>query len=269
MKNNIIKLSAVVIAKNEEVRIATCLKSLLFCDEIIVVDNGSTDKTKEIAKEYNASVIRVLESNFSQLRNRGKQEAKGTWILYVDADEVISEKLRKEIIEIIGQETMSRGQLSDDHCHMSLKYNGYFILRQNYYLEQKWPIMDRMQRLFLKDALIRWEGILHETAIVDGSMGVLHEPLIHHTHRTLEEMVEKTNEWSGFEARLRYDTHHPKIVWWRLLRVMWTGFFKSFVQDGGWRAGTVGWIESIYQGYSMFITYAKLWEMQEKKVSSI
>jgi len=77
-------------------------------------------------------------------------------------------------------------------------------------------------------------------------------------------MVAKTNEWSVVEARLRLDAHHPPVVWWRLVRVMITGFWESFVRNGGWRAGTVGFIESIYQGYSMFITYAKLWEMQVK-----
>lgn len=257
MKNNIIRLSAVVIAKNEEVRIATCLKSLLFCDEIIVVDNGSTDKTKEIARAYNASVICVLESDFSQLRNIGKQEARGTWILYVDADEIVTSGLAQELLKIV------------QTPYGELQPVAYFITRENYYLGKRWPIRDKMQRLFLKKKLIRWTGVLHETAEIEGTIKILKEPLIHHTHRTLEEMVKKTNEWSAFEARFRYDAHHPKIVWWRLLRVMWTGFFKSFVQDGGWKAGTVGWIESIYQGYSMFITYAKLWEMQEGKVSSV
>jgi len=117
--------------------------------------------------------------------------------------------------------------------------------------------------LFLKKKLICWKGILHETAYIDGVMGELQAPLIHNTHRTLAEMVIKTNEWSGYEARLRFDAHHPKMVWWRFLRVMMTGFNQSYFKEGGWRAGTVGWIESIYQAFSMFITYAKLWEMQQ------
>ncbi|MCX6791872.1 MAG: hypothetical protein NT149_02440, partial [Candidatus Gottesmanbacteria bacterium] len=73
------------------------------------------------------------------------------------------------------------------------------------------------------------------------------------------------NEWSRLEANLRLDAHHPPVVWWRLLRVMTTGFSSSFFAQGGWRAGTMGWIESIYQGFSMFITYAKLWEVQQKQ----
>jgi len=277
MNNKTILLSAVVITKNEEPRIAKCLESLGFCDEIIVIDNGSIDKTLEIAEKFHTKIQHVKGIDFSTLRNVGKDEAKGAWILYVDADEVVTSELRREIINTIGQGTMSRGhymgqetvsmgqKLSDANCHMSHEYNGYYIRRQNFYLGYEWSVQDKMQRFFFKDALIRWEGKLHETAVIDGKMGVLTNPLIHNTHRTLEEMVAKTNEWSKFEAQLRFDAHHPNIVWWRFLRVMATGFFQSFIKEGGWKAGTVGCIESIYQAFSMFITYAKLWEMQERK----
>jgi len=251
--SNDITLTAIVIAKNEEKRIATCLDSIAFADEIILIDNGSDDSTVAIAKKYHARVIEELSHNFSTLRNRGKEEAKGMWILYIDADEVVTEALREEILNVIKDQRV--------------KINAYYIKRCNYYLGHKWPVGDKMQRLFRKESLVAWQGKLHETAVIKGAIGILHESLVHDTHRTLEEMVEKTNEWSEVEAKLRYDAHHPPVVWWRFFRVMWTGFSHSFFREGGWRAGTVGWIESIYQGFSMFLTYAKLWEMQEKKSS--
>jgi len=253
MANNTIHLSAIVITKNEESRIAKCLESLSFCDEIIIVDNGSTDKTLEIVQKYQVRVRHIKETDFSALRNAGKEDAKGKWLLYVDADEIVPEKLQEEIKRTVKDESLTRGGTT-----------AFFISRENYYLGKKWPVRDCMQRLFQKDTLVRWEGKLHETAVINGVMGKLQEPLIHNTHRTLAEMVEKTNEWSEFEAELRFDAGHPDVVWWRLLRVMGTGFFRSFVSEGGWKAGTVGWIESIYQGFSMFITYAKLWELQQK-----
>lgn len=254
MNNAQIQISAVVLAKNEEFRIARCLESLRFCDELIVIDNGSTDDTVKIAKTYGALVKRVEETNFSHLRTIGKEMAKGKWILYVDADEEIPEPLQKEIFQIVRKNDQSSA--------------GYYVLRENYYLGTLWPVQDRMQRFFLKEKLIRWEGIVHETAVVDGDMGALVSPLIHHTHRTLEEMLNKTNEWSNYEAQLRLNANHPPVVWWRLIRVMSTGFLRSFIQEGGWRVGTVGWIESIYQGFSMFITYAKLWELQGQKTEN-
>lgn len=242
-------LSAVIIAKNEQDRIQKAIDSLSFADEIVVVDNGSTDKTVSIAQKNNIRVINSETPSFAQLRNVGKQETAGRWILYLDADETIPVGLAVEIQNIV------KGSFSPV-C--------YFIRRNNYYLGQKWPVQDRMQRLFLREALVDWRGDLHETPVVRGKTSELTHLLDHNTHRTLEEMLKKTNVWSKTEAYLRLNVNHPPVVPWRLLRVFLTGFWKTF-RNGGWRAGTVGIIESIYQGFSLFITYAKLWELQQKK----
>lgn len=244
-------ISAIVLAKNEELRIRTCLASLRWADEIIVIDNDSRDATRKIASAMGAKVIRTKEENFSKLRNLGAADAHGEWLLYVDADEKIPENLRSEILNTV--------------AHFDSKSpRGYFIQRTNYYMGLKWPVTDKMQRLIYKTALRGWVGDIHETARIDGGVATLVHPLSHYTHRTLEEMVDKTNEWSETEARLRLKASHPPVVWWRLIRVMLTGFFRSFFIQSGWKAGPIGWIESIYQGFSMFITYAKLWELQQR-----
>ena len=141
----------------------------------------------------------------------------------------------------------------------------YFITRKNFYLGHPWPYRDRMERFFWKKGIIEWEGKLHESPRVDGRVGQLRNLLVHNTHRTLEEMLEKTNQWSEIEADLRFRAGHPPVVFWRLIRVMATGFFDSFIKQGGWRAGATGWVESMFQAYSAFITYAKLWELQQRK----
>ena len=249
------KLSAIVIARNEEARIVKCLSSLAWVDEIVVVDNGSIDNTREIAKQHGATVTPAGDvRDFAKLRNLGSEKAKSEWLLYVDADETVTEELRKEI-----QELDSPPQAGNDRI-----MDGYEIRRKNYYLGHEWPGDEHILRLMRKDALIKWYGELHETARVKGEIGRLDNPILHDTHRTLEEMVRKTNQWSDTEAKLRFDAHHPPVFWWRLLRVMATGFWNSFIIQGGWKAGTVGWIESIYQAFSMFITYAKLWERQQR-----
>lgn len=238
------KLTAIVITKNEQARIEKCLTSLSFADEIIVVDNGSIDHTREIAKKHGATIVAAKGvHNFASLRNLGKEKAHGAWLLYVDADEIVSRELAQEL--------------------KTIHQNGYELRRKNYYLGHPWPGEEYLLRLMRKDALIEWYGALHETARVSGEIGRLNAPLIHDTHRSLEEMVTKTNEWSATEAKLRFDAGHPPVVWWRFFRVMLTAFFDSFIKQGGWRAGTVGWIESIYQSFSIFITYAKLWELQQ------
>lgn len=245
-------VSAIIIAKNESYRIVRCIKSLSWTKETIVIDNGSLDDTLQLAKNNGAKVFKAQSSDFSSIRNLGATHAFGDWLLYVDADELVNEALQHEILETI----------SRPGAHAA-----YFIPRQNYYLGELWPTHDGMVRLIRKDNLMRWEGVLHEHAVVNGTIGSLKHYFIHDTHRTLSEMVAKTNEWSALEAQLRFEHHHPLISWWRLLRVMITAFIQSYVVSGGWRAGAVGWIESIYQSFSIFITYAKLWELQQKNTS--
>jgi hypothetical protein len=252
-------VSAVIIAKNESPRIEQCIESVRFCDEVIVVDNGSTDDTVQLAKKSGAIVI-AASGNFSELRMAGMKKAVGLWVLYIDADEIVTPELREEIRWVTSPKTED-GKLKTDEI---LIHDGYFIPRKNFYLGHAWPTQDRMQRLFLKSSFIRWFGNVHETAEITGTLGELKNPLTHNTHRTLGEMVEKTNEWSEIEADLRIQSHHPPIVGWRLFRVMLTGFFDSYIKQQGWKAGTAGLIESIFQAFSMFITYAKVWERQQK-----
>lgn len=247
-------ITAIVLVKNEEALLPTCLTSLSWADEIVVVDNGSTDTSVRIAKKYNANIIADTSPDFSHLRELGMKKATGSWLLYIDADEEVTPVLKKEILAIMS-------------LWNSTKPASYTIKRKNYYLGHPWPYEDGMMRLFKKEYLSGWQGSLHETAMAQGRVGTLKHLLIHRTHRTLEEMVAKTNVWSEEEAALRFAANHPPIVAWRLMRVMATGFWNSFVTQGGWRAGAVGWIESIYQAFSMFITYAKLWELQQVKNS--
>ena len=79
-------------------------------------------------------------------------------------------------------------------------------------------------------------------------------------------MIAKTNEWSEYEAELRFRAGHPKTTWWRFPRVMISAFFGSYFPGGGYRNGTAGLVEAIYQSYSMFLTYGKLWELQNGKI---
>ncbi len=246
------KLSVIIIAKNEEARIATCLEAVSFADERIVLDNDSIDTTSDIAKEHGATVVRFSSSDFAKLRNTAASKAKGEWVLYVDADEIVTGELAANLQKVIRD--WSPGNAT-----------GFSLHRKNYYLGTLWPTGEWMLRCFRKDALLRWEGPVHETALIRGRVARIRGDLLHDTHRTLSEMVIKTNEWSETEAALRLAAHHPPIMWWRMLRVMVTAFWDSYIRQGGWRVGTAGIIESIYQGFSMFITYAKLWEMQQGK----
>lgn len=243
------KITGIIIARNEEKMIGEALKSLSFCDEILVIDNGSTDKTQEIAEKNGAKVYEIKTNDFSELRNFALSKATGDWILYLDADERIDEALKDSII---------KNALDDP------KYSAFYLKRKNYYLgNHEWPHIEKMERLFKKDKLQQWKGKLHESPVVEGEIGILDGFILHFTHRDLESMLNKTIEWSTQEALLRYNSGHPKMTWWRFPRVMVSGFLNSYIKQKGYKAGVTGVVESIYQAFSMFITYARLWELQK------
>lgn len=242
-------IDAIIITRNEAPRLKRCLRALSFVDTIYVVDNDSTDDTVSIAKECGATVVANSGRDFGALRDIGAQKSHADWLLYIDADEFVSDSLREEILQKISNPSSL--------C-------GYMLKRQNYYMGSPWPVRDGMVRLIQRAALIKWEGSLHEHAVLSGKTGVLDNYLIHDTHRSLSEMTKKTNEWSEIEAQLRLKQNHPAIVEWRIFRVMCTGFFQSYIKERGITIGVVGLIESMFQGVSMFITYAKLWELQKK-----
>lgn len=241
------KLTAVVLTKNEAKQIENCLKSIKFADEIIIIDTGSVDKTIDLAKRYTKNIYKKKFTNFSDLRNFGLSVAKSEWILYVDADEEIPKELKDEI-----QNTIK----SSDNL------STYYIVRRNYYFNKLWPVKDKIERLFKKEDLIYWYGEVHESPKIKGDKGEFKNELIHRSHNNLEEMLVNTNIWSDFEAQARFNTNHPPITWWRIFRMMTTSFWEYYIRQKGWSVGTVGLIESIYQSYSTFITYAKLWELQ-------
>ena len=244
------KLSAVILTKNEEEMIKDCLESVRFVDEIIIIDANSSDKTREIAQKYTPNIYIYPPPGFADHRNFGLEKSHWQWILYLDADERVTPGLKREVLNLVNSNTDS---------------NGFFVKRDNFYLGKKWPSQDKIQRLFRKEKFIKWLGELHETPQIKGGYGILENPLIHITHRNLSQMLKKTIEWSSIEAKLRFDAHHPKVTWWRLLRVMTTEFWNYYVKQRGFRAGTVGIIESLYQSFSIFITYVKLYELQIKQ----
>ena len=248
------KISIVIITRNEEKMIEDCLKSIgNWADEILIIDDASTDKTLDIVKKYGVRINPLFQKTiFSQLRNEGLEKATGDWIFYLDADERLTDNLKEEITKIINKP----------------EFFAYAIPRRNFYLGQEVRFggasPDYVKRLFKKDKLYKWEGDLHEEPFFEGQLGYLKEPMIHLTHRDLSSMVEKTSEWSKIEAALLFEAEHPPVTWWRILRIMLTEFWQRGVKKQGWRDGIVGWIEIIFQMFSRFITYARLWEKQNQ-----
>ncbi|MFZ5366023.1 MAG: glycosyltransferase family 2 protein [Patescibacteria group bacterium] len=255
-------LSTIIIVKNEKEVIQDCLESVKWTDEIVVLDGGSTDGTLEIIKKYPVKLVRQKATGMSygSWRNQGRDETGGDWILYVDADERIPPLLKEEILQVTR---------NTRHEKRDKKYTAFAIPRRNFLLGKElkhggwYP--DYVKRLFLKKNLEKWVGRLHEEPIFKGEMGKLENPMIHWQPETIEPALQKSIIWSDIEARLLFEANHPKIAWWRVLRMGITTLFDRLVEKQGFRDGTEGWIESFYQAFHTMIVYLRLWEMQEHR----
>ena len=247
------KISAIILFGNRENEIEECLKSIKWADEIIAIDIGSDVRTAELIKKFrkDAQIIKGGKGSFSDWRNIGAQKAQGAWLFYIDTDERATKKLEKEIKRVTNQG----------------KYAAFQIPRKNFFLgkEFKTEYPDYVTRLIKKDKLKTWQGNIHEQPVIDGKISKLKNPLIHVTHRNLSQMLDKTIKWSWLEAKNRYDAGHPPMKTWRFFRVIFTEFVNQFIKKKRWKDGSEGWIEGIYQMFSVFITYVRLWQLQNKK----
>ena len=232
-----VRISAIVLigGKHDKSLLKKCIDSLWWTDEIIKVNT------------------RGLKGGFAQWRNEGARRAKGDWLLYVDADEQVSPELKKVILQVTGSD----------------EFSAYALPRKNYIFGKEmrhcglWP--DYVLRLIKKDKLKGWVEELHEQPEVIGVICHLKEPLIHRKHKSLGEMVEKTNEWSEIEAKLMFDAGHPKMNIFRFFSAGFREFWLRMIIQTAFLDGTEGIIYGMYQVFSRLISYSKLWELQLKQ----
>lgn len=244
-------LSVVVICKNEQNMLKNCLESVKWADELVVIDNGSSDKTVETAKNAGARVVRFESDDFSKIRNFGMEEVKGDWVLYVDGDERVLTPLKEEIMELIATSGYSAVAIS--------RQNIIFGERVGYGPYKK----DWVIRLFKKDKFETWVGRVHEYGKFKGNLGYTKNSLLHLTHRDLDHFMSKALEWSKIDAQLRLEAGHPKMTKWRFLRILMSQSYEELISRKGLFGGTVGIIDSVLQIFSFYMTYVRLWEMQQ------
>jgi len=246
------KLSFIVLTHNSQDLIDYCLKNINWADEIVIFDDASTDKTINIAKKYTSKIYSHKLKTFADQRNRAFKKATGDWVFFLDIDERISQKLKKEILAKIS----------------SFTNTAFKMKRLNFFLGKKikhggfWP--DWQPRLYKRSDFVNFTGDTHETPHFKGTMGNLDSHLIHFTHKNLLEGLQKSMIWTKQEAQAFIKANHPSIAWWRLPRVMLTEFFYRYVKKQGFRDGYVGFVEAIIQAINKFFIYQQIWEMQQQ-----
>lgn len=246
------KLSIIILGQNVEAEVIPAFLTSQFADEIIYVDTftGSTDNTLSLARKYAHKIVKSESYNFANWRNDGAKAATGDWLLYLDSDERIAPRLAGEIIATINHPGAEAYSIS--------RYEVFLGKHLNH-----WPD-PRVLRLIKKSALKSWRGKLHEQPTIEGKMGELKEQLIHLSHKNIDEKLIGTMKWSRLEAEMLFKAGHPPMKGWRLIRIMLTEFWDRAVKQRLLLDGTEGWIEVIYQMFSRFLTYERLWEMQRK-----
>lgn len=247
-------ISAVILTKNEENNILECLKSLSWCDEVIVIDDESHDKTVEIVKKAGAKVfVHPLQEDFAAQRNFGLEKAKGDWILFIDADERVTQGLWYEI-------------MAKTNAPFS-PYSGYYLKREDSIWGKKLLHGEtgniKILRLAKRDAG-KWEGKVHERWNVKEKTEILQNPLIHYPHQTIKEFLQEINFYTDLRAR---ELHKKKVhvSWFSILLYPKAKFIVNYFAKVGFLDGLPGFIFAIMMSLHSFLVRGKLWLLWQKE----
>jgi len=243
-----VKLSVVVITKDEEAAIGRCLDSVRWADEIVVLDSGSTDRTVEIAREHGARVeVSADWPGFGPQKNRALALAGGEWVLSLDADEWVPEDLAAEIRAAIAAPDGHVGfelPRSSSFCGREMRHSGW------------WP--DHILRLFRRDAARFSEDIVHERVLLDGRVGRLTRPLRHESFVSLHEVVDKMNRYSTAGAQMRVMRGKGGSVGAAVARGLWA-FVRTYVLRAGFLDGREGFVLAVANAEGTYYRYLKAW----------
>jgi len=251
-------ISAVILTKNEEKHIVPCIKSLWWCDEIIVIDDYSTDKTiKKIQSASRQTKLKIfkrhLNGNFAAQRNVGLKKARGEWILFVDADERVTPALATEI----------KKKISKTH------FNGFYLKRQDFWAGRwlKYGETGNTKLLRLgKKSTGRWERPIHEFWKIKGKIGTLKNPLLHYPHFTVAEFIKDINFYTDLNAKFFYQ-QKVKSSLWQIIVYPLGKFFVNYFLKRGFLDNLPGFVFALLMSFHSFLTRTKLWILRQNPTS--
>lgn len=244
------KVTICIIAGNEEKNIRRCLESVRWADEIVVVDSFSRDRTFEIAKEYTDRVYQQEWRGYVAQKALAKSYATMPWVMFVDADEEVSEPLRREILSLL-EKGVPEEIAGFDFPRMVWFLNRW-IRHGDWY-------PDRKLRLFRRDRGSCGGAEPHDRIYVQGRVGHLHSPLFHYTYDNIEDQFETLNRFSRISASGQKPRSLVTILWHMVMDPPYR-FFRCYVLRRGFLDGVPGYIIASAAAFGTFAKYAKLWE---------
>lgn len=253
-------LSIVIITKNEEKNIVDCLETALWADEIIVVDDNSEDRTVEIVKNLENKKIKIyknaLQDDFSKQRNFGLSKTTKKWVMFLDADERITDSLHEEINTVI--------------IEKQDKVDGYFIKRRDVLWTKELKHGEvgnvNLLRLAKRDSGI-WLGKVHEIWNVMGKTDTLENPLFHYPHPTVNDFLKEINYYSTLRAKELFE-QKKKVSGLDIILYPKGKFLLNYFLKLGFLDGMQGLVLSIIMSFHSFLVRGKLWQLWQKNSTS-
>lgn len=246
------RLSAVIITFNEERNIGRCIGSLKpVADEILVVDSLSTDRTVEICQQEGARVISQPWKGYSEQKNFANSLATFDWILSVDADEALSDKLANSLLDWKLQPVPHFAMFN-----RLTSYCGKWIRHGAWYPDPK-------IRLFNRN-FAKWQGEVHEKLIFDQKIKVVHlkGDLLHYSYNTVDEHFEQTLRFGLLAGKELYHSG-KKIKFYNVILNPPIKFFRNYLYKRGWMDGKYGYVISKMAALQTFVKYLKAWQLQK------
>ncbi len=248
------RISAAIITLNEEDRLEKCLSSLQqIVDEIVIVDSFSTDRTEEIARRYSAKFVQNEFQDYARQRNRALELCAHEWVLTIDADEVVSEELQNEIIELKKQ-----NQVNAD---------GFLIRRRSWYLNRwiyhcGWYPQKKV-RLFKKQNAC-WQGNVHERLVISGSFRELAGEILHYTYRDAGDQIVRLKKYAAMQAENYRQKSEPYLIF-NMLGKPLLRFIRDYFLKFGFLDGLAGLAISRINAQAVFWRYLFALEKKIKK----
>lgn len=244
-------LSVILITKNEAELVGQCLESVKWADEIVVVDSGSTDATVEICRRYTDKVVVTDWPGFGPQKNRALDLATGDWVLSLDADEEVTPGLAQEILQTLQAPAAQGYTLSrlSSYCGRFMRHSGW------------WP--DPVLRLFQRDAGRFTDARVHERVVLQGQVDALQATLLHHSYRSLDQVLHKVNHYSHESALALHAKGRRAGLSTAIGHGLWT-FIRTYIFKAGFLDGREGFILAVSNAEGTYYRYLKLMYLQEK-----
>ena len=250
------KISAVIIAKGEAKRIEACVASVSFCDEVVVLDSGSTDGTQALARALGARVVETDWPGFVAQKNRAAAAAENDWVLSIDADERVDDALRREIeaIRATGEPSAAAYQVK-----RHVFYLGRWIDHGGWYPEWRARLFDRRRA--------RWGGTdPHDHVEADGPVArISRGDLEHFTYDSIADHLAQIDRFTTIAAGEKAKAGARRSLVAMVARPPWA-FFRRYVLQAGFLDGRAGFVIARLAAYYVFLKWAKLWELQSARV---